>query len=434
MLGVKKGDVYIVATSSGPDSMYLLSRLIKLKSKFDLNIVCAYVNHQTRDKCDLEESFLRDYCARADIIFESTKIDRYLKGHFTEEEARRFRIDYFVSLANKYQATSVMLAHHADDLMETILMKLIRGSTLFSVAGIKECEYFKGVLFKRPLLHMSKDDILLGLKEDKVPYFVDESNLKDENIRNRLRHNVCRYLKSEYENVHLKFLKFSKELGECGEYISKTLDIIDKDIKFEGRICLSKFLALDLFLQKMFLQRQLLVLYGDDITCVNEKVLSGILKFLDHHLKNYYLLPLDYEVNISGDYFFFGKNGYESYCYVLGDELCLSNGYVVKKSLEYVEKSNYEIHLNSKDISLPLYITTRKPGMKMAVKNLNGHKKVKDILIDEKIAHLYKDSIPIMVDNSGKVLWMLGVKKSKYDLDKNEKYDIIYRYEGRKKK
>ena len=85
MLGVKKGDVYIVATSSGPDSMYLLSRLIKLKSKFDLNIVCAYVNHQTRDKCDLEESFLRDYCARADIIFESTKIDRYLKGHFTRK-------------------------------------------------------------------------------------------------------------------------------------------------------------------------------------------------------------------------------------------------------------------------------------------------------------------------------------------------------------
>ena len=70
----------------------------------------------------------------------------------------------------------------------------------------------------------------------------------------------------------------------------------------------------------------------------------------------------------------------------------------------------------------------------MAVKNLNGSKKVKDILIDEHILPTQKDEIPIMIDQEGKVLWILGIKKSKYDRDKNEKCDIIYKYERKELK
>ena len=88
--------------------------------------------------------------------------------------------------------------------------------------------------------------------------------------------------------------------------------------------------------------------------------------------------------------------------------------------------------MNSKDLVLPLYITTRKKGMKMAVKNLNGQKKIKDILIDEKVSQAEKDEIPILIDSKGTVLWVLGLKKSKYDLEKGENYDIIYKYIKRK--
>ena len=105
---------------------------------------------------------------------------------------------------------------------------------------------------------------------------------------------------------------------------------------------------------------------------------------------------------------------------------------MVKKITEYQEKNNFEIHLNSQDIKLPLFITTRSDGMKMAVKNLNGHRKVNDILIDKKIPKEKRDQIPILIDTNGTVLWILGVSKSKYDLAKDENYDIIYKYIERK--
>ena len=94
----------------------------------------------------------------------------------------------------------------------------------------------------------------------------------------------------------------------------------------------------------------------------------------------------------------------------------------------YTEKSNNEIHLNSKELSLPLYIVKREVGMRMQVKNLLGSKKVNDILIDSKIPKEQKDLVPIMVDSKNKVLWVLGLKKSKYDIEKNGNYDIIYKY------
>ena len=116
----------------------------------------------------------------------------------------------------------------------------------------------------------------------------------------------------------------------------------------------------------------------------------------------------------------------------LEEEVTLPNGDMVKKIPGYTEKSNFEIHLSSKKITLPLYLTTRKNGMKMAVKNLEGHKKVNDILTDKKIPKEKRDQIPILIDTNGTVLWILGVSKSKYDLAKDENYDIIYKYIERK--
>lgn len=84
--------------------------------------------------------------------------------------------------------------------------------------------------------------------------------------------------------------------------------------------------------------------------------------------------------------------------------------------------------MNSEDITLPLYIKSRENGMKMEVKNLNGTRKINDILIDNKLTKEEKDRVPILVDSSGKVLWILGIKKSKYDIDKDKSYGIIYKY------
>ena len=143
----------------------------------------------------------------------------------------------------------------------------------------------------------------------------------------------------------------------------------------------------------------------------------------------YYEFPMDYLfIKNEGYAFLKRKEIIKPFCYLLEDYLVLDDKSVVEKKEKYTEKSNFEIHLNSKDITLPLYIKSRENGMKMEVKNLNGTRKINDILIDNKLTKEEKDRVPILVDSSGKVLWILGIKKSKYDIDKDKSYDIIYKY------
>ena len=77
---------------------------------------------------------------------------------------------------------------------------------------------------------------------------------------------------------------------------------------------------------------------------------------------------------------------------------------------------------------MPLYVRTRRDGDKIQVKGLNGHKKVKDILIDEKVKQSTRDSLPVVTDSTGEIIWLPGLKKSKFSKQNEEKYDIIIRY------
>ena len=86
------------------------------------------------------------------------------------------------------------------------------------------------------------------------------------------------------------------------------------------------------------------------------------------------------------------------------------------------------LKLNSKDIKLPLYVRTRKDGDKMTIKNMSSPKKLKDIFIDLKLSKEERDNQPIVVDAAGEILWIPGLKKSKFDKAKQENYDIILRY------
>jgi len=92
-------------------------------------------------------------------------------------------------------------------------------------------------------------------------------------------------------------------------------------------------------------------------------------------------------------------------------------------------KSNYVIRLNSKDLALPLRVRNRHQGDRMAIKNLGGSKKIKDILIDVKMTKEFRDDFPIVTDSKDVILWLPGVKKSKFDVETNGIYDIILSYE-----
>lgn len=126
-LKIKYGDAIVVGVSGGPDSMALLHILSRLKKALDLQLIVAHVNHNTgRVGQTSEQKFVADYCKKNGFVFETMIITEYGDDNF-HNEARSIRYNYFSKLAQKYDAKYIFTAHHADDLIETILMRIVRG-------------------------------------------------------------------------------------------------------------------------------------------------------------------------------------------------------------------------------------------------------------------------------------------------------------------
>ena len=148
---LKDKDILVVACSGGPDSMCLLHLLLSLKSDYNLKIICAHVNHNVRKESAFEEEFVKKYCYDNDIIFETTNFS-YDKNSFSEKDAHERRYAFFEKIVKKYHANYLLTAHHGDDLVETILMRIVRGSNLKGYGGIEKVSSKEGFKIVRPLL------------------------------------------------------------------------------------------------------------------------------------------------------------------------------------------------------------------------------------------------------------------------------------------
>ncbi len=425
---LKENDSVVLALSGGPDSMCLLHLLLEVKKEINISILCAHVNHNTRKNNQKEESFVKNYLEEISVPCEYYTIEKYKNGKFTEEEGREKRYQFLKKVVKSHHANYLLTAHHGDDLVETIFMRILRGSTLKGYAGIERQSIWDDVNIIRPLLCVSKKDILDYVTCQSIPYVLDETNNSDNYLRNRIRHNILPFLMKEDGDYVKKFLKFSNTLLESDQYIHSKLD--KEQLIEKNKIKKEEFLNCFSFEQKEILKIYFKENYDQDLKVLTDKHLNLAMSFiLNPKSTDCMNFPKKKELKKNKKYIWLqDKKEKVEYKIELQDDVILPNGNQVKKLNHYEMKSNYEIHLNSKDVVLPLYLMTRQNGMKMEVKNLKGSKKVKDILIDSHIDTDEKDEIPILVDASGTVLWVLGIKKSKYDLEKSENYDIIYKY------
>lgn len=429
---LKPNDTIIVATSGGPDSMCLLHLLCELKSTFSLNLVVAHVNHKLRTESEEEALFVKKFSEENNLIYEYMAIEEYQNDNL-ENEARTKRYAFFSKLAKKYHANYIMTAHHGDDLIETILMRLVRGSSLKGYSGFHKFVNYQGLTIVRPLITVTKDDILEYMDSNHYKYYVDQTNFSEEITRNRYRKTVLPFLKKEDKNVHQKFLKFSKELEATNDFILKYVkDLLDNISDHKG-IKISELIKLDKFLLQKVIEYILTTIYVDDLFLITDKHTELIMNVIKSSKSNVSMhLPNGYKALKDYDYFKIVKEDEtKEFSYVLDMEVFVPNG-KIKRVLESNDTSNFVIRLNSEDVILPLIVRSRKDGDKMQVKNLNGSKKIKDILIDEKINKSIRDNIPVVIDSQNNILWLAGVKKSKFDVEKTGIYDIILLYEEEK--
>ena len=186
---LQKGDRVACAVSGGADSMALLWAMYLLQDKLEIQLSAAHFNHGLRgEESDRDEAFVRDFCNGYHIpcVVGNGQVVAGEKG--LEAAAREARYAFLQTLPGK-----IATAHTADDNAETVLMHLVRGTGLKGLGGIMPVN---GKLI-RPMLHVTRADVLAFLEEYSIPFVEDSSNTGDDFLRNRLRHHVMPLLKQE---------------------------------------------------------------------------------------------------------------------------------------------------------------------------------------------------------------------------------------------
>jgi tRNA(Ile)-lysidine synthase len=427
---IKMDNTVVIGVSGGPDSMAVLHLLLRLRDIEEINIICAHVNHNVRSESKMEAINLKNYCDANNITFEMMKIEEYSGDNF-ESEARNIRYSFFEKAIEKYNANYLVTAHHGDDLMETILMRIVRGSTFKGYAGFNKMVDKGSYKILRPLINVTKEDIIKYDHKNNIDYAVDSSNLTDEHTRNRYRKYVLPFLKKENPKVHEKFLKFSQKMLEYNEFIDLEMKKVIDEIYHDNELYISKFINLNKVLQEKIINYVMEKIYFDDLMLVTDVHIALIFKLIYSSKPNARIyLPNNIKVIRAYEKLMLTKEeeDTQNYTIELTSYVNIPNGKNLGIIEDIDEKSNYICRLNSNELSMPLYVRNKQDGDKMEVKGLGGSKKIKDIFINEKISTREREKWPILVDNCGKILWLPGLKKSKYDKSKKESYDIIIKY------
>ena len=209
----------LVAVSGGVDSMVLLDLLREL---FD-ELAVAHCNFQLRGQdSEQDEQLVESYCKKHQLTYHIERFDTKLHKQSTQMAARTLRYDWFEELCLSNDYNVVLIAHHADDNIETLLMNIIRGTGIEGLTGIPE----QNGKFIRPLLPFFKSEIIDYAQAHQIPWREDHSNQNDDYQRNAIRHHVIPELAKLHpkalENT-TKTINFTKEAAKVIQQQTKQL-------------------------------------------------------------------------------------------------------------------------------------------------------------------------------------------------------------------
>jgi tRNA(Ile)-lysidine synthase len=310
-------------------------------------------------------------------------------------------------------------------------MRISRGSTLNGYAGFNFITDKPNYKIVRPLIYLTKDEIEEYNNNNDIPYNIDNTNFEDEHTRNRFRHKVLPFLKNENKNIHKQFIKYHNTVQSYYDYVNK-LVYMNKDNMFKDNILeLNKFNGIDEFLKDKLLCEIIRDYYPDDLYYVGSTHVNEIIKMINSDKPTITItLPRGIKIHKEYDKLIFNYEESETndYFYEIKKEISTPSGniYIVEESND---TSNFTIRLKNDKY----YVRNIKQGDVMNVKNMKSNKKIKDILINEKVPLNDRKKLPVVVNSNDEIVWIPGIKKSNFDIPINGDYDIILKYVKEKK-
>lgn len=221
---IENGDRIALGVSGGADSMLLLSSVIcKSKTRdFYFKVIC--VNHHIRgEESDRDAKFVADFCKKLKVEYEIVDINvpelKQVKKLTLEEAARIARYDAINGIMKRDNLNKLFLAHHSNDQAETILMNIFRGSGILGATGIRNsCNII------RPLLSLTKKEILKLCEDNKIPFVTDSTNLQNDSTRNFIRNVIIPKIEEIYPDATSKIASFGERCAEVQNFIESFVD------------------------------------------------------------------------------------------------------------------------------------------------------------------------------------------------------------------
>lgn len=430
-----KEDKIIVGVSGGPDSMCLLHILSTLRNTYFIDIVAAHLNHGLRGKdADEDEEYVKKFCKKNNIEFYSKRvnIEELSKewGISSEMAGREARYSFFRELFNKLGANKIAIAHNANDQCETILMRIIRGTGLEGLEGIKPV---RDEIYIRPLIKVTRDEIEDYCDKNNLNPRIDNTNLQNIYSRNKIRLELIPYIKENF-NSHI-----IEVVNRLGENVKVDNDFIEKKSKeFFGKYC-------NVTPNKVKIKSEAF----NEHKALLSRIIRKAVESLKGNLINFERVHVEYIILLQG-----GNTGKEielpggiralnNYGEIILSkerkneiekdsgiyEICLNEKNKIgkfnieanildKKFLERVKENSLEQYFDYEKINENVRLRYRKEGDKFQPLGMKGTKKLKDIFMDLKVPKDLRDNIPIICVGE-EIAWIVGYRISdKFKVDK----------------
>lgn len=226
---IEKGDKVLVALSGGPDSLCLLNILNELSSKLSIKLYAAHLNHMLRGAdADADEEYVKKVCKELDIpcFVKRVDINKYSQQTKLSSEmaGRKARYDFFDEVVSKEKINKIATAHTKNDQAETVLFRLMRGTGMEGLCGIK----VKRDKVIRPILCLTRKEVEKYIDSKKLEPRIDKTNFEKIYNRNKIRLDILPYMKSNFNE-------------DIIETINRMTDILKKDNDYLNNVADKKY-------------------------------------------------------------------------------------------------------------------------------------------------------------------------------------------------